>query len=159
MSSPISINNLSVASTVAGADAFVIYKNSQGDSRRTSVTDVQAYMQANLTFTDSTAQESFTTQYSTPLTGATVAIVPTTSNAHLIITPAGTISTLTLTLPLASGVSDKQEVLVNSTQIVTTLTVSSNGASAVLGEPSTLAANGFFRLKYDSLMATWYRVG
>jgi hypothetical protein len=56
-------------------------------------------------------------------------------------------------------VVDKQEVLVNCTQQVTALTVNGNGAVAVTGEPASLGADDYFRLKYDAIMRTWYRVG
>jgi len=53
---------------------------------------------------------------------------------------------------------DGQQVVVTSTQAVTTLTVSGNGAS-VNGAPSTLAANGYFRLRYDQINNSFYRIG
>lgn len=149
------INQLSTASTIVGGDLLPLYTTSNGDARKSSITLLQSYMQDNLTFSQST----FTSQYSTPLTGASVTITPATSNTHLIITPVGTIAALTLVMPIVPGAVDKQEVLVNCTQIVTTLTITANGASAVVGAPTTLAANDFFRLKYDELMTTWYRVG
>tara|TARA_R110000796_G_C14449036_1_gene423215 strand:- start:414 stop:893 length:480 start_codon:yes stop_codon:yes gene_type:complete len=155
---PVSINNLSTTDTLVAADALVVYKNSQGDARRSSITNLQTYMQANLTLD----QNTFTTQYSSPLTGATVILTDSSDddgNIHIIITPSGTISTLTLTLPAVASLVDKQEILFNCTQIVTTLTVGANGATAVLGEPAAFTANGFFRLKYDLLMTTWYTVG
>lgn len=158
MAYPTPINNLSTASTIVAGDSLPIYKASQGDSRKTSITDLTAYMQTNLTFD----ADTFTTQYSSPLTGATVALTDADDDdsfIHLIITPAATIAALTLTMPIVPGAADKQEVLVNCTQIVTTLTISTNGATAVIGAPTTLAANDFFRLKYDALMTTWYRVG
>jgi hypothetical protein len=61
-------------------------------------------------------------------------------------------------MPAVASVIDGQELLVNSTQAVTTLTVAGNGAT-VAGAPTTLAANGFFRLKFEALVSTWYRVG
>ena len=48
--------------------------------------------------------------------------------------------------------------MVSCTQAVTTLTVSGNG-STVNGAPTTLAANGFFRLRYDGVFKAFYRVG
>jgi len=149
------INQLTALDTLAGGDQLAVYSSSNGDARKSSITTLQTYMQNNLTFSQST----FTTEYSSPLTGATVTIATSAGNAHLIVTPAGTISTLTITLPAVAGLVDKQEVLINSTQVVTTLTVDGNGATAVLGEPASLSANDFFRLKYDALMTTWYRIG
>ena len=158
MAYPTPINSLSSASSVAAGDSIPIYKSSQGDSRRVSITDLTAYLQTNLTFD----ADTFTTQYSSPLTGATVALTDTADNdsfIHLIITPAATIAALTLTMPIVPGAADGQEILVNCTQIITTLTISINGATAVKGAPTAFTANGFFRLKYDALMKTWYRIG
>ena len=149
------INELSSVDVVVAGDLLAVFDASNSDTRKMSLTALQTFMQANLTF----SQSEFTTQYSTPVTGGTVVITDGTANIHLIITPAGTISTLTLTMPTAPGVIDGQEVLVNSTQAVTTLTLSVNGATAIVGAPSSLSANDFFRLKYDALMTTWYRVG
>jgi hypothetical protein len=53
---------------------------------------------------------------------------------------------------------DGQQLLVSCTQAVTTLTVAGNG-STVNGAPATLAANAFFRLRFDGVFKAWYRVG
>lgn len=143
----------------SAGDQLLMYSTSNGGNRRISLTTLTTFMQSNLTFTDSTSQQSFTTQYASPVTGGNVQVTDGSNNIHLILTPTGTLSTLTITLPALGNIVDKQEVLVNSTQAVTTLTVAANGAGAVTGEPSSLSANGFFRLKYDAGGDVWYRVG
>jgi hypothetical protein len=55
-------------------------------------------------------------------------------------------------------VKEGQEVLVNCTQSVGTLTVLGNGAN-VIGAPTSLAANGFFLMKFEPILSNWYRVG
>ena len=40
-----------------------------------------------------------------------------------------------------------------------TLTINGNGATAVTGAPTALAANAFFRLRFDRATSSWYRVG
>jgi len=99
------------------------------------------------------------TQYSVPLTGATVVIGVNDNDTHLVVVPAGTIAALTITLPAPANLRDKQTLLVTSTQVVTTLTVNGNGATAVRGAPSAFTANGFFTLKYDLALNVWNRVG
>jgi hypothetical protein len=47
---------------------------------------------------------------------------------------------------------------VNCTQSVGTLTINGNGGN-VIGAPSSLAANGFFLLKFEPILKNWYRVG
>lgn len=154
-----SINQLSSVDTVVAGDNFPFWKTAAGASRRVALSVLQAYLQANLSFPG----QVFTTQYSSPAsTGFNVTISDgddDDENVHLILTPTGTLAAGTITLPLYASVVDKQEVLVNCTQIVTTLTVAGNGATAVLGAPTTLAANAFFRLKNDAVNKTWYRIG
>jgi hypothetical protein len=80
----------------------------------------------------------------------------------LIVTPGGTLANLDIKLPNGSGnnqtVIDKQEILINCTQIITALTIDSNGATSVFGAPTSMAANDFFKLKFDSQTSNWYRV-
>lgn len=152
------INELTAVDSVVGSDLTVIFANSNGDNRKAAMSVLLAYMQANLTF--STAGINYTTQYAAPsATGFSVAITDDSNNTHLILTPLAGYATGTIVLPAVGNVIDKQEVLVNCTQAVTTLTVDGNGAVAVTGEPAALAANDFFRLKYDITVQTWYRVG
>lgn len=155
------INNLTALDTVVTADAFLVYSSANGDARRVSGTALLTFVNANLSASPST----YASQYSAPLTGVTVQVASTASgatgkeNVHLIVTPAGTIAALTIKLPAVAAVVDKQLLLVNCTQIVTALTMDANGASAVVGAPTALTANGFFMLKYDALLSKWYRVG
>lgn len=152
------INQLTAVDTVVGADQLPIYSSGQGDARKAAMSVILAYMQDNLTFSESGL--SYTTQYAAPsATGFSVQITDDSDNTHLILTPVAGYAAGTIVLPAVGNVIDKQEVLVNCTQAVTTLTIDGNGAVAVTGEPSGLAANDFFRLKYDLTVQTWYRVG
>lgn len=149
-----SINQLNAADQISGSDLLALWSQANGDSRKVSLTNFLAWLNGQQIAT----QDNKITQYSAPLTGATVQVTDNQNSVWLILTPAGTIATLTLKLPLSSNVLDRTEILVNSTQIVTTLSFDANGAS-ILGAPTTLAANGFFRLRFDTVMQTWYRVG
>lgn len=156
------INQLSAVTSVSAGDQVPLYSSSNGDARKASFTTIQTYMQNNLSFATA-GQVLFATQYSAPsATGFNVTVTDGASdntNVHLILTPTAGFAAGTITLPPVAGLVDKQEVLVNCTQSVTTLTVAANGATAVTGEPSTLSANEFFKLKYDAPTSTWYRVG
>ena len=148
--------NIQTPVTPTLADRIALWATANGRTASTSLTLLLELFQDNLTFTDS----SPATQYSAPLTGTTVAITDNDEDAHLILTPAGTIATLTITLPLNTNLADKQEVIVNSTQIVTTLTIDSNSATLSGTEASWLdTANNYFTLKYDLTLDTWYRIG
>ena len=153
----VSINQLTALDALVASDLFPVYSSANGDARKVAASVLLAYIEDNLTLT---AFPQYDTQYSAPsATGFTVAVTDSSANTHLILTPGATYATGAITLPLSTNCIDKQEVLCNCTQIVTTLTIDGNGATAVTGEPATLAANDFFRLRYDLPTSTWYRVG
>ncbi|RBA42333.1 MULTISPECIES: hypothetical protein [Acinetobacter] len=77
---------------------------------------------------------------------------------YLILNPSVGIKTGSIKLPERYGVTDGQVVLVTCSQQVNNFSVNGNNA-LVIGAPNALAANGFFKLKYDKLSNTWYRVG
>ncbi|MCP4262910.1 MAG: hypothetical protein GY774_36180 [Planctomycetes bacterium] len=150
------INQLTALDSVVASDLLAVYSSANGDARKASMTVLLDYMQRKLDFSPS---DLFTTQYSAPsATGFSIQITDGDDSIHLILTPGATYATGTIVLPTSTNSVDKQEVLINCTQIVTTLTVDGNGAT-VTGEPSAFAANGYFKLKFDSLTTTWYRVG
>lgn len=150
------INKLTGIDTVTAGDLLAIFATSDGQARKASISVLQEFMQDNLSF----GVAAFTTQFAAPSsTGFSIQITDNTDDTHLILTPTATFATGTIVLPKATVAVDKQQVLVNSTQIVTTLTIDGNGAIAVTGEPSTLAANDFFTLKFEKATSVWYRVG
>jgi hypothetical protein len=150
---------LNVVSSLSAGDVLVISQNSTTRYRGVEVADLQAYLQANLTFTG-----ELTKVFSAPsATGTTVSAFPngattTDQNVWLVITPLAGYAAMTITLPAVGGLVDMQEVSVNCTQSVTTLTISANGATGVIGAPTTLAANAYFTLRYDAVTKNWYRV-
>lgn len=150
------INKLTRTDTVDAGDVVPVYVQNQGDARGASLTVIQEYMQQNLSFDN----QAPVTQYAAPsATGFSVQINNNSSSTHLILTPTATFAAGTLVLPLNSLVVDKQILLVNSTQAITALTINRNGATALTGAPTTMAANAFFTIKYDRPTQTWYRVG
>lgn len=149
------ISQLSALDTLVSGDNIAVGSTSYGDDRRAALTTLLAYMQSNLTFT----AFEYDTQYAAPsATGQNIQVTDDNSNTHLIITPLAGYAAMTITLPTSTNAADKQDILINCTQNVTTLTIDGNGAS-VVGEPASITANDFFRLKYDLPGTTWYRVG
>ena len=142
---------------VNAGDLFVIYKTNAGDYRGIATQTLLDYLNANLTF-----PSGFATQYESPTaSGFNIQIIDgdtSNTNTHLILTPTGAFAAGTLTLPVVGSADDKQEFLFNSTQAITALTVA-GGLASVIGAPTTIAANDFFRLKYDGVTNVWYRVG
>jgi len=153
------INQLTAVDSLQSSDQLAVYDSSNGDARKSSLNVLLTWMQSNLTFTE-TQFPSYTTQYAAPsASGFDIQVTDGSNNIHLILTPTAGYAVGEITLPAVANCIDKQEVLVNCTQQVTTLTVDGNGATAVTGEPASLAADDFFRLKYDLTTKTWYRVG
>lgn len=149
-----SINQLNAADQLSGSDLLALYSQANGDARKISLTNLMNWLESQQIAT----QDNKVTQYAAPLAGSTVLLRDDQSSLWLVLTPAGTLATLTVKLPLVSNCVDRQEILVNATQIVAALTIDANGSS-VIGAPTALAANGFFRLRWDAVMKTWYRVG
>ena len=148
------INQLNAADQVSGSDLLPLYSQANGDARKFSLTNLLNWLSGQQIAT----QDNKITQYSAPTTGQTVQVTDNQNSVWLILTPAGAIVAVTIKLPLASNVLDRTEVLVNSTNAITSTNLDGNGAT-IIGGPATLAANGFFRLRFDIVMKTWYRVG
>jgi hypothetical protein len=145
------IQNLDNIDSVNNSTLFAVNQNGL-DYNCTGAT-VADFIQQNVTFTDSSV-----IQYAAPLTGSTVSVSGTDDNVWLVLTPAGALAALTILLPLATTCVANQELLVSSSQAVTTLTISLNSGAGV-GLPTSLSAGGFFRLRFEPVLKTWYRVG
>jgi hypothetical protein len=148
------INQLSAVDAVVSSDQVPIYSSTNGDARKASMNVLKEYILAN-----ATANDDKVTQYAAPAaTGFTVTVLDSDSSVWLILTPLAGYAAGTIVLPAVANCVDRQELLVNCTQSVATLTINANGAT-VVGAPTTLAANAFFRLRFDDVLNVWYRVG
>lgn len=145
--------NLSTTNTLEGGWYVVVAKGNSNNAMRASMDTLAEFVQEYI------QGQGIETEYSAPSSnGFNVELPDTDENIRLILTPTGTFAAGTITLPDSTVCVDHQQIIVNSTQIVTTLTVSGNGAT-VTGAPTTLAANAFFTLMFDAVTTTWYRVG
>ncbi|HJR28784.1 MAG TPA: hypothetical protein VJ889_08715, partial [Pseudomonas sp.] len=150
------INKLTSTDVVTAGDLVPVFVQNQGDARKAAMSVLLAYIQGNLVFPD----QNYTTQYAAPsATGFSVSITDSSANTHLILTPTAGFAAGTIVLPSSLNLVDEQTVLVNTTQAVTVLTISLNGASAINGAPTGLGANDAFLLKYDLPTSSWYMVG
>lgn len=148
------INQLSAVDQVQPGDQVPIYSSSNGDARKASLSLLKTFFQEGIT-----AADDKITQYAAPsATAFSIQVNNAADSIWLVLTPTAGFAAGTLVLPAVANCVDRQEVLVNCTQAVTTLTVSGNGAT-VTGAPTALTANGFFRLRFDAVTDTWYRVG
>lgn len=151
-----SIEKLTKVSTIQSSDLIALFSASLGGDAATTLGTLLTWLQSQLTATSGPV-----TQYAAPsATGFTVTVVPALDGADtwLLLTPVAGYAAGTITLPPLAQCVHGQELIVSSTQAVTTLTVSGNGAS-VNGAPTTLAANAFFRLRFDGVFDAWYRIG
>lgn len=148
------INQLSAVDAVVSSDQVPIYSSGQGDARKASMSVIKSFVLSGATTSDDKIS-----QYAAPsATGFTVTVNNSSDSVWLILTPLAGYAAGTLVLPAVANCVDRQEILFNTTQAVTTLTINANGAT-VIGAPTTLAANAFFRLRFDDVLNTWYRVG
>lgn len=147
-------SKLTRTDVVAAGDLVVLYKNNQGDYRGIPDSDFVNYLKTQF------GQVSFATQnVVVAASGTNVNITDNGSNIWAIIRPAAAYAAMTITLPALANAVDGQEVMVFCTRQITTLTVNGNGAVDVLGEPSALAADDHFKLRFDSASSSWYRIG
>lgn len=149
--------SLSRVTSISTSDLFMIWSSSAQDYRLAPFDVVMSALAAQIA-TDGDIE----TQYSAPAaTGFSVTIAPSVAgnNVWLLMTPVAGYAAGTIVLPALATLVDGQEVIVSTTQAITTLTVSLNGATAANGAPTTMAANAYFRLKYDATLSSWYRIG
>lgn len=109
---------------------------------------------ANGNFITLFAQADQSASVQTPSTGFTITIGNNIST--LVLTPAGTLTTGTITMPATP--IDKQIIKVCSTQIVTTLTVSPNSGQTINGAPTTITATAGFSYIYVLASTQWVRL-
>lgn len=141
--------------TPTGASQIPFYDATNGQDRKASLNEVATVVQELMGGVD-----DFISAYDTPATGFSVSIAPFQPGASvfLLITPLASLAAGTIVLPLLDQCIHQQQVLVHTTQAISTLTVNGNGAGTS-GAPTSLAAAGFFRLQFDAVNAAWYRVG
>ncbi len=150
-------NRVTSTSQLNGSDLLAIFLQQNGGDSALSLTLFAEWLSENITVEG----DGKVTYYSAPSATGFTATIPSTSSSYwLILTPVAGYAAGTIKLPLVANAVDKQEILCNCTQAVTTLTIdadSANGGTAT-GAPTTLAANAFFTLRYNAQNYTWYRV-
>jgi len=147
------INQLPVLNTISSGDQLPVYSPNNGDARRTSIGSLLTFFQQSF------ASPTLATNLFTPGTGFNIAVpTPVAQQQWMLIQPAGTLATGTVTLPLNTQTPDGTQVTVTSTQIITSFTLALNGASNAFGAPTTMAANAFFTVRFYQATNSWYRI-
>jgi hypothetical protein len=147
------INQLPVLSQLSSGDQIPVYNTANGDARRASINALLQYFQQSF------AAPTVSTNIYVPTTGFNITVpTPVSEQQWMLIQPAGTLASGTITLPLNTGVPDGTEVLITTTQEITALTISLNGATAVFGSPTTLRPGAAVRLRFYLATNSWYSI-
>lgn len=147
------INQLPLLTQVSAGDQVPVYSPNNGDARRMPISQLLQYFQQSF------AAPTLSTQLVVPGTGFNVAVqTPVSQQQWLLLQPAGPLASGTVTLPLNTQTPDGTEVLITTTQQITTFTLAANGAAALYGDPTTLAAEAFFRMRFVQSTNSWYRI-
>lgn len=146
------INRYSTADQLQNGDLLPIWSTNNGDTRKTSLSALRSFFFGS--------EMGKPTQYAAPsATGFTVTVSERNGReTWLVLTPVAGYAAGSIALPAAVDSLHGQEIVVNCTQSVTNLTVTSSGGT-VTGAPTSLSANSFFRVRFDAVTSTWYRVG
>ena len=122
------INQLPLLSTVSAGDQIPVYSPNNGDARRLPVSGLLTYFQQTF------ASPTMAVNLYVPGTGFNITVpTPVAEQQWMLLQPAGTLASGTITLPLNTGVPDGTEVLITTTQQITAFTLGQNGAAAVYG--------------------------
>ena len=147
------INQLPLLSVASPGDQIPVYTPNNGDARRLPLSALLSYFQQSF------ASPTVSTNLYTPGTGFNItAPTPVSEQQWILLQPAATLATGTVTLPLNTGTPDGTEILITTTQQITTFTLALNGATAAYGDPTTLAAEDFLRMRFYLATNSWYRI-
>jgi hypothetical protein len=147
------IYQLPLLSQASPGDQLAVYAPNTGDARRLPMSALLTFFQQQF------ASPTMATNLYTPGTGFNIAApTPVSQQQWILIQPAGTMATGTITLPLNTSTPDGTEILITTTQQVTAFTLALNGAAAAYGDPGTLAADDLFRMRFYQPTNSWYRI-
>lgn len=147
------INQLPVLSTVSSGDQLPVYSPNNGDARRTSIGALLTFFQQSF------ASPTLSVNLYVPGSGFNITVpTPVSNDQWMLLQPAGTLATGTITLPLNTGVPDGTTVLITSTQEIGSLTIALNGATAIYGAVSSLGAGTGTAIRFYQPTNSWYNI-
>jgi hypothetical protein len=147
------INQLPVLSTISSGDQLPVYSPNNGDARRTSIGSLLTFFQQSF------ASPTLAVNLYVPGSGFNITVpTPVSNDQWMLLQPAGTLATGTITLPLNTGVPDGTTVLITTTQEITSLTIALNGATAVYGAVTSLAAGTATAIRFYQPTNSWYQI-
>lgn len=148
------INQLPLESNLSTSDNIVLWSSFNGDTRRSSLGNLLQFFQKNF------VSPTIATTIILPINGFNIAVpTPVAQEQWLLLQPASTLTSGSITLPLNTQTPDGTEVLITTTLAITAFSLIRNGASAQYGTPSTLGVGDFFRTRFVVATNSWYRIG
>jgi hypothetical protein len=147
------INQLPVLSTISSGDQLPVYSPNNGDARRTSIGSLLTFFQQSF------ASPTLSVNLYVPSAGFNITVpTPVSNDQWMLIQPASTLASGTITLPLNTGVPDGTSVLITTTQEITSLTIALNGATAIFGGVSFLGAGTATAIRFYQPTNSWYQI-
>jgi len=147
------INQLPVLNTISSGDQLPVYSPNNGDARRTSIGSLLTFFQQSF------ASPTLSVNLYVPGAGFNITVpTPVSNDQWMLLQPAGTLATGTITLPLNTGVPDGTTVLITSTQEITSLTIALNGATAIYGAVTSLGAGTGTAIRFYQPTNSWYNI-
>jgi len=147
------INQLPVLNTISSGDQLPVYSPNNGDARRTSIGSLLTFFQQSF------ASPTLSVNLYVPGSGFNITVpTPVSQDQWMLLQPAGTLATGTITLPLNTGVPDGTTVLITSTQTISSLTIALNGASAIFGAVTSLTAGSATAIRFYQPTNSWYQI-
>jgi hypothetical protein len=147
------INQLPLLSPISSGDQLPVYSPNNGDARRTSIGSLLTFFQQSF------ASPTLSVNLFVPGSGFNITVpTPVSNDQWMLLQPAGTLATGTITLPLNTGVPDGTSVLITTTQEITSLTIALNGASAIYGGVTSLAAGTATAIRFYQPTNSWYQI-
>jgi hypothetical protein len=147
------INQLPVLNVISSGDQLPVYSPNNGDARRTSIGSLLTFFQQSF------ASPTLSVNLYVPGSGFNITVpTPVSQDQWMLLQPAGTLATGTITLPLNTGVPDGTTVLITSTQEITSLTIALNGATALYGGVTTLPAGTATAIRFYQPTNSWYQI-
>jgi hypothetical protein len=147
------INQLPLLSPISSGDQLPVYSPNNGDARRTSIGSLLTFFQQSF------ASPTLSVNLYVPGSGFNITVpTPVSNDQWMLLQPAGALATGTITLPLNTGVPDGTTVLITTTQDITSLTLALNGASAIFGAVTSLAAGTATAIRFYQPTNSWYQI-
>jgi len=147
------INQLPLLSPISSGDQLPVYSPNNGDARRTSIGSLLTFFQQSF------ASPTLATNLYVPGSGFNITVpTPVSQQQWMLLQPAGTLASGTITLPLNTGVPDGTTILITTTQEIASFTIALNGASAIYGAVTSLGAGCAAVFRFYQPTNSWYNI-